>query len=74
MNSAQRKYGEARSRFREVSQGEHLFPAGRHILTTKLQRADGKIIKPKGWHPPDVDGEIGRQMNKGAWLEQDKEN
>ena len=32
-----------------------------------LKRDDGKIIKPKGWRPPDIKQEIQRQMNDGAW-------
>mmetsp|Transcript_36800 Transcript_36800/g.58967 ORF Transcript_36800/g.58967 Transcript_36800/m.58967 type:complete len:252 (-) Transcript_36800:150-905(-) len=32
-----------------------------------LKRADGKIIKPAGWMPPDIKSEISRQLNNGAW-------
>ena len=32
-----------------------------------LKREDGKIIKPKGWKSPDIEAEIQRQMNEGAW-------
>mmetsp|Transcript_40083 Transcript_40083/g.96672 ORF Transcript_40083/g.96672 Transcript_40083/m.96672 type:complete len:144 (+) Transcript_40083:1-432(+) len=32
-----------------------------------IKREDGKIIKPKGWQPPDVDSEVERQMTKGSW-------
>jgi predicted HAD superfamily Cof-like phosphohydrolase len=32
-----------------------------------LKRDDGKIIKPVGWQPPDVDAEIARQLKDGAW-------
>eukprot|EP00746_Dinoflagellata_sp_MGD_P160456 gnl/MRDRNA2_/MRDRNA2_87223_c0_seq1.p1 gnl/MRDRNA2_/MRDRNA2_87223_c0~~gnl/MRDRNA2_/MRDRNA2_87223_c0_seq1.p1 ORF type:complete len:375 (-),score=103.96 gnl/MRDRNA2_/MRDRNA2_87223_c0_seq1:255-1379(-) len=31
------------------------------------KRADGKVIKPPGWKPPDVEGELGRQFVEGAW-------
>lgn len=34
-----------------------------------LKRADGKIIKPEGWMPPDVEGEIARQVKEGAFAE-----
>ena len=33
-----------------------------------LKREDGKIIKPAGWQPPDVKGEIVRQLREGAWV------
>lgn len=32
-----------------------------------LKREDGKIIKPAGWTPPDVAGEVRRQLKDGAW-------
>ena len=32
-----------------------------------LKRADGKIIKPKGWTPPDVNQEILRQLDEGSF-------
>jgi predicted HAD superfamily Cof-like phosphohydrolase len=32
-----------------------------------IRRADGKIIKPPGWEAADVEAEIGRQMENGAW-------
>ena len=32
-----------------------------------LKRADGKIIKPKGWVPPNVEQEMMRQRDVGAW-------
>merc|ERR1719402_555208 len=32
-----------------------------------LKRADGKIIKPKGWQPPDVVAEMDRQREEGAF-------
>merc|ERR1719409_2154211 len=31
------------------------------------KRADGKIIKPPGWMPPDVEGEVARQFAHGSW-------
>merc|ERR1712139_728342 len=31
------------------------------------KRADGKIIKPPGWQPPDVEAEVRRQCKEGAW-------
>ena len=30
-------------------------------------REDGKIMKPEGWNPPSVSGEIYRQMSDGSW-------
>ena len=41
-----------------------------------LKREDGKIVKPKGWQPPDVEAEIRRQLKEGAWTaaEKGKEN
>ena len=42
--------------------------AKRDPVTKKfLKRQDGKIIKPKGWQPPNVEKEIQRQMQEGAW-------
>lgn len=35
-----------------------------------LKREDGKILKPAGWAPPDVAGEVRRQMKEGAWATQ----
>lgn len=32
-----------------------------------IKREDGKIIKPMGWVPPNVEGEIERQVKVGAW-------
>ena len=32
-----------------------------------LKRDDGKIIKPKGWRPPNVSAEIKRQIEDGSW-------
>jgi len=32
-----------------------------------IKRADGKIIKPKGWRAPNVSAEIKRQQDQGAW-------
>ena len=34
-----------------------------------LKRADGKIIKPKGWTPPNVEAEIQRQLKEGSFEE-----
>merc|ERR1711879_290926 len=31
------------------------------------KNADGKVIKPPGWKPPNVDGEVARQFAEGAW-------
>jgi len=33
-----------------------------------LKRADGKIIKPKGWKAPDVNAEIKKQLHNGSWV------
>lgn len=42
--------------------------AKRDAKTGRFQkRADGKIIKPIGWRPPNVAAEIKRQQDKGAW-------
>lgn len=32
-----------------------------------MKRADGKIIKPPGWTPPNVTGEMERQAAQGSW-------
>ena len=32
-----------------------------------IKRADGKIIKPKGWKPPNVEEEIVRQYMEGSF-------
>ena len=34
-----------------------------------LKRADGKIINPKGWTPPNVEAEIQRQLKEGSFAE-----
>ncbi len=31
------------------------------------KRPDGKIVKPDGWTPPDIEAEIVRQQNSGSW-------
>jgi predicted HAD superfamily Cof-like phosphohydrolase len=31
------------------------------------RESDGKIVKPEGWRPPDIEGEIKRQMKNGSW-------
>lgn len=42
--------------------------AKRDPLTKKfIKRDDGKIIKPKGWKPPNVENEILSQIKDGAW-------
>jgi len=50
--------------------------AKRDPVTGKfLKREDGKIIKPAGWQPPDIESEIARQVKVGAWADMDgKEN
>ena len=35
-----------------------------------LKRADGKIIKPKGWKAPDIAAEMARQIKEGAFPQQ----
>jgi len=32
-----------------------------------IKRGDGKIVKPKGWRPPNVAAEIRKQQDQGAW-------
>ena len=32
------------------------------------RESDGKVIKPKGWKPPNVEAEIERQMTEGSWV------
>eukprot|EP00808_Paulinella_micropora_P018019 g37129.t1 len=32
-----------------------------------LKRADGKIIKPEGWQPPDIESEIALQLKDGSF-------
>merc|ERR1719421_1378628 len=42
--------------------------AKRNPATGKFEkRADGKIIKPPGWQPPNVEGEVARQHAEGSW-------
>lgn len=42
--------------------------AKRDPVTGKFQkRADGKIVKPVGWTPPDITAEIQRQCTNGSW-------
>ncbi len=33
------------------------------------RETDGKVIKPAGWQPPDVEGEISRQISEGSWTQ-----
>jgi predicted HAD superfamily Cof-like phosphohydrolase len=35
-----------------------------------IKRADGKIIKPKGWTAPNVEAEIQRQMKEGGFKDE----
>lgn len=38
------------------------------VTGTFLKReSDGKIIKPAGWKSPDIEAEVQRQINQGAW-------
>ena len=41
-----------------------------------MKRADGKIIKPKGWKAPDVEAELLRQHTEGSFepIAANKEN
>ena len=39
------------------------------LTNTFIKRKDGKIIKPVGWKEPDVRGQIQKQMDAGAWVE-----
>src|SRR5208282_6773379 len=39
------------------------FPDG----TFHRRPEDGKIVKPDGWHEPNIVGEIVRQQRDGAW-------
>lgn len=32
------------------------------------RESDGKVIKPEGWQPPNIEGEIEKQMVEGSWL------
>ena len=31
------------------------------------RREDGKIMKPPGWQPADIDAEVSRQCQNGSW-------
>lgn len=31
------------------------------------RESDGKVLKPKGWKPPDVEAELMRQAAEGSW-------
>lgn len=38
------------------------------LKSAEIRKSDGKVEKPKeGWNPPDVKGEIMRQMREGSW-------
>mmetsp|Transcript_28935 Transcript_28935/g.93591 ORF Transcript_28935/g.93591 Transcript_28935/m.93591 type:complete len:197 (+) Transcript_28935:93-683(+) len=43
--------------------------AKRNPATGKFEKreSDGKIIKPPGWSPPDVEGELKRQLAEGSF-------
>ncbi len=32
-----------------------------------LKSSIGKVVKPAGWTPPDVEGEVARQVRDGSW-------
>lgn len=39
-------------------------PATGHFIR---RESDGKILKPKGWQPPNVEAELVRQRDEGSW-------
>merc|ERR1719262_1668265 len=42
--------------------------AKRNPETGRFEKnSDGKVIKPTGWKPPNVEGELARQFKEGAW-------
>merc|ERR1719506_3173295 len=42
--------------------------AKRNPETGRFEKnADGKVIKPPGWKPPNVEGELARQFKEGSW-------
>merc|ERR1712137_1346834 len=42
--------------------------AKRNPETGRFEKnADGKVIKPPGWKPPNVEGELLRQFTEGSW-------
>jgi len=43
--------------------------AKRDPKTKKFIRreSDGKVIKPDGWLPPDIEGEMQKQFERGSW-------
>jgi predicted HAD superfamily Cof-like phosphohydrolase len=42
--------------------------AKRNPETGRFEKnADGKVIKPPGWKPPNVEGELARQLVEGSW-------
>merc|ERR1711939_1121041 len=42
--------------------------AKRNPETGRFEKnADGKIIKPPGWKPPNVEAELARQVSEGSW-------
>ena len=44
------------------------------ISGTFLKREDGKIIKPKGWQPPNVEKEIQRQLAEGSFTKKEEKS
>ena len=38
-------------------------------LALEISISMGKIIKPKGWTPPNVEAEIQRQLKEGSFAE-----
>jgi len=61
------KHGANLSTIFDVVHGANM--AKRDPATGKFlkRESDGKIIKPKGWKSPDVEGEVKRQMEQGSW-------
>merc|ERR1719174_1349612 len=38
------------------------------------KNADGKVIKPPGWKPPNVEEELARQFKEGSWSRKQPES
>lgn len=55
--------------------GYDLFPVWERVHKANMKKEgggtheNGKVKKPKGWVPPDIEGEIEQQMNKGEVCE-----
>jgi predicted HAD superfamily Cof-like phosphohydrolase len=52
----------------EVFEEVHRSNMAKLVDGKPLKRADGKVIKPEGWTPPDIEGVIKKQHENNTLL------